>query len=298
MMQDEVLFTLQWATMADLVHREIGRALKEAFGLTYLMFCLMASVRSHGNSMTLSEFPSGVLANDNTVVVAANECARLGLLAKRRCEDDRRVVRLQETPAGGLVLERGFKEIYRHLRATVWSNHTRADIDQTMHAFPSVVEKLHISPVEMNHRCHPVVTPSYLMCVAGFLRKWELCTQRYAGLSFTEYRCLALLKHRIQALSCAAIADELMLDRSSVSPIVSHLAREGYATIKTGRDRRSRTVAPTARGGVAAALVTAELEKITAWLFSDADAAIKAKANELHMRMYASYIGSLAARAT
>ena len=289
-MNDEVLFTLQWATMADLLHREIGRALKDSFGLTYLAFCLLASIRSHGGRMTLSEFPQGTLAKANTVAVAADRAEGRGYLEKRRCEADRRIVQVAETPVGGLVLEQGFEAIHARLCATAWKNHAQDDIDETMHDFPGVVRKLGIDPIEINHRCHPVITPSYLMCIAGFLRRWEACTSRFARLSFTEYRCLALLEHRLGSLSCAAIADELVLDRSSVSPIVSRLARKGYVAVESGSDRRCHSVSPTDKGAVVAALATAELEKVTAELFSDASPSIKARANELHMRMYASYI--------
>lgn len=290
MMNDEVLFTQQWAAVATILHREIGRNLKNTFGVTYLMFCLLASLRSHGGSMTLSDFPRGTLANDNTVVVAVNKAARLGLLEKRRCIDDRRIVQMMGTVAGEAVVDQGFELIYNRLCATVWRNHEQADIDQTMLSFPGVVSRLGIALMEINHRCHPVLTPSYLMCVAGFLRRWEACTFRFAGLPFVQYRCLALLEHRLGSLTCAAIADELVLDRSSVSSLVARLTTEGYANVKIGSDRRSRSVSLTDKGKVVAALATVELEKVTAELFTDAPPSIKAKANELHMRMYASYI--------
>lgn len=289
-LNDEVLFTQQWAALADLLHREIGRAVKEAFGVTYLVFCLLASVRSHGGTMTLADFPHEALASANTVTVAAAQAAGRGYLEKRRCAGDRRVVQVVETPEGESVLVRGFDAIYRQLCATMWKNHARGDIDETMHAFPEVVRKLGIDPMEINHCCHPILTPSYLMCVAAFLRRWEACVARFAGLSFSEYRCLALLEHRLGSLSCAAIADELALDRSSVSPIVSRLSQEGYVSAGAGTDRRCRSVSLTDKGTVVAALATAELEKVTAELFSDAPASLKARANELHMRMYASYI--------
>lgn len=289
-MNDEVLFTQQWATVADLLHRETGRALKSAFGVTYLAFCLLASVRSHEGRMMLSEFPRGALASANTVTVAAARAAERGYLEKRRCAHDRRAVEVAETPEGARVVDRGFEAIYARLLATVWKNHARSDIDETMHEFASVARKLGIGSAEINHCCHPVLTPSYLMCVAGLLRRWEACTVRFAGLAFTEYRCLALLEHRLGSLSCASIADELVLDRSTVSPLVARLADAGCAMVEVGPDRRCRCVSLTDKGRVVAALATAELEKVTAGLFSDAPRAVKARANELHMRMYASCI--------
>ena len=289
-MNDEVLFTQQWATVADLLHREIGRALRSAFGVTYLAFCLLASVRSHGGRMALSAFPRDALANANTVTVAAAKATKQGYLEKRRCANDRRALEVAETPRGARIVESGFEAIYARLCVTVWKNHARRDIDETMHEFASVASKLGIDSVEINHRCHPVLTPSYLMCVAGLLRQWESRTARFAGLTFSEYRCLALLEHRLGSLSCAAIADELVLDRSTVSPIVTRLADAGYTVVEVGLDRRCRCVSLTGKGRVVAALVTSELENTTAELFSDASPSVKARANELHMRMYASCI--------
>ena len=274
-MNDEVLFTQQWATVADLLHREIGRALRSAFGVTYLAFCLLASVRSHGGRMALSAFPRDALANANTVTVAAAKATKQGYLEKRRCANDRRALEVAETPRGARIVESGFEAIYARLCVTVWKNHARRDIDETMHEFASVASKLGIDSVEINHRCHPVLTPSYLMCVAGLLRQWESRTARFAGLTFSEYRCLALLEHRL---------------RSTVSPIVTRLADAGYTVVEVGLDRRCRCVSLTGKGRVVAALVTSELENITAELFSDASPSVKARANELHMRMYASCI--------
>lgn len=289
-MNDEVLFTFQWAAVVDGLHRELGMLLKRSLGVTYLMFCLMASVRSHEGRMTLADFPRGTLANDNTVVVAANGAVHRGLLEKRRSPDDRRIMQLSETDAGAAAVDRGFRDVHAYLTNTVWRSHTDADIDQTMHAFPCVMRNLGIDAVEINHRCHQVITPSYLMCIAGFLRRWETRIACFAGLTFTEYRCLALLEHRLSALSCALIASELRLDRSSISPVVARLEKRGYVDVGRGTDRRTHAVSLTDKGSVVAVLATAQLERATAELFSDARPADKAKANELHMRMYASYI--------
>lgn len=289
MVQDEVLFTPQLATVVVDLHRRIGRAIDAACGASYLEFCLLASVRSHNGSMTLAEFPRKVLANDNTVVVAANSLARVGMVGKRRCSDDGRIAVLEETACGTQALKQGFDGVCRSLRASVWANHADEDIDEIMHSFPTVAEKLGVDSVEINHRCHPVVTPAYLMITAAILRSWTQTVSRFAGLSFAEYRCLAVLETRPTPLSCATIAETLMLDRSSVSALVAKLDREGLVWCDSGPDRRRKVVGLTEKGEVSAALVTAKLGRLTADLYSGVEPSLKSKTNELHMRMHAAY---------
>lgn len=292
MVQDEVLFTPQLATVVVDLHRRIGRAIDAACEISYLEFCLLASVRSHEGRLTLADFPRNALANENTVVVAANRLARAGFVDKARCLDDGRVSILRETEAGTRALEEGFGSMYRSLRASVWAHHTDEDIDEIMHAFPTVAEKLGIGAVEINHRCHPVMTPAYVMITGALLRCWTQTVVHYAGLAFAEYRCLAVLETRPSPLSCAAIAETLMLDRSSVSTLVAKLGRKGLVTSVPGPDRRHKEVGLTEKGEVSAALVTAKLGRITANLYCDVDPSLKAKTNELHMRMHATYARS------
>lgn len=289
MVQDEVLFTPHLATVVVDLHRRIGRVVDSACGISYLEFCLLSSVCSHEGRLTLADFPRNALANENTVVVAASQLARARLVDKARCLDDGRVSVLYETDLGARALEQGFDRMYRSLRASVWAHHTDDDIDEIMHAFPTVAEKLGIGAVEINHRCHPIMTPAYVMIAGALLRRWTQTVAQYAGLAFAEYRCLAVLETRPVPLSCAAIAETLMLDRSSVSSLVAKLGRKGLVTSVPGPDRRRKEIGLTEKGEVSAALVTAKLGRITADLYCDVDPSLKAKTNELHMRMHATY---------
>ena len=45
MIQDEVLFTPQLATVVVDLHRRIGETIAEVCGVSYLEFCLLSSVR-------------------------------------------------------------------------------------------------------------------------------------------------------------------------------------------------------------------------------------------------------------
>lgn len=289
MIHDEVLFTPQLATVVIDLRKRITRAIASYADVSYLAFCLLASVRSHGGAMSLASFPRGALGNENTVVVAASQLAQASLVEKRRECDDGRFVMLSETEQGATVLEGCFDVAYSRLRETVWRGHTDEDILEIMHAFPTVAEKLGIDRVEINHACHPVMTPAYLMIILALVRRWEGLVRRYAGLSFTEYRCLALLETRPSALSGASIAETLLLDRSTVSAAISKLSAKGLVSVFPGDDRRCHVVAATEKGEVAAALMTAKLGRMTADLYGNVDAVLKAKTNELHMRMHATY---------
>lgn len=289
MIEDEVLFTPQLATIVVDLYRRIGRVVDDTCSITYLSFCLLASMRSHGKTMLLSDFPRSVIASENTVVVAGGELVDSGMAQKKRCADDHRVVRLEETPLGGRMLEDGFSEIFEHLRLSVWRGHDDTDIDEIMHDFSGVAEKLGIGTLEINHACHPILTSAYLMIIAALLRSWSQVVSRYAGLSFTEYRCLVLLENRPGPLSCRAIAEMLMLERSSVSPLVARLRNAGLVSTDAGADRRFKVVTLTDKGEISAALITAKLSKITAEMYASTSPSLKARTNELHMRMYSTY---------
>ena len=202
MIQDEVLFTPQLATVVVDLHRRIGETIAEVCGVSYLEFCLLSSVRSHGGSLLLADFPRNALANENTVVVAANALARTGFVDKGRCSNDGRLTVLRERAEGAHALDRGYEGVYRSLRSSggrTYGRRRRGD-----HApFPSVAEKLGIGIEEINWLCHRVLTPAYLMIVAALLRRWAHVVAQYAGLSFAEYRCLAVLEARPAPLSCA-----------------------------------------------------------------------------------------------
>ena len=142
MIQDEVLFTLQLATVVVDLHRRIGDSIAELCKVSYLEFCLLSSVRSHGGAMLLADFSRNALASENTVVVAANALSRAGLVNKGRCASDGRLIVLEENVAGARTLTRGYEGIYRNLRSSVWANHTNEDIEEIMNSFPSVAEKL------------------------------------------------------------------------------------------------------------------------------------------------------------
>lgn len=221
MIQDEVLFTLQLATVVVDLHRRIGDSIAELCKVSYLEFCLLSSVRSHGGAMLLADFSRNALASENTVVVAANALSRAGLVNKGRCASDGRLIVLEENVAGARTLTRGYEGIYRNLRSSVWANHTNEDIEEIMSSFPSVAEKLGVDTVEINRSCHSVLTPAYLMIVAALLRRWAQVVVQYAGLSFVEYRCLAVLETRPSPLPCSVIAEILMLERTTVSTLVA-----------------------------------------------------------------------------
>lgn len=248
MIQDEVLFTLQLATVVVDLHRRIGDSIAELCKVSYLEFCLLSSVRSHGGAMLLADFSRNALASENTVVVAANALSRAGLVNKGRCASDGRLIVLEENVAGARTLTRGYEGIYRNLRSSVWANHTNEDIEEIMSSFPSVAEKLGVDTVEINRSCHSVLTPAYLMIVAALLRRWAQVVVQYAGLSFVEYRCLAVLETRPSPLPCSVIAEILMLERTTVSTLVAKLARKGLVSYVVRFDHRGHGQAGSRHG--------------------------------------------------
>ena len=127
MIEDEVLFTPHLATIVVDLQRTMSQVVRESCGLSFLAFCLLASVRSHDGSMALAEFSRKALARENTVVVAAGKLADAGFVLKRRSDHDGRIVVLTETERGSAALRAGFANMFDRLRGTVWSGHDDAE---------------------------------------------------------------------------------------------------------------------------------------------------------------------------
>lgn len=91
-------------------------------------------------------------------------------------------------------------------------------------------------------------------CACTALRKGgRALTRRYdealapSGLRTTQYALLATLE-RTGGLTLTALADELVLDRTTLSRNLDPLERAGLVRVEQGADRRTRRVALTPSG--------------------------------------------------
>lgn len=290
MIEDEVLFTPQLATVVVELQRDISAILDTHLGVSYTEFCLLASLQSHGGTMLLSDFPTSIGANANTVVAASSRLDEKGLVLKEKSSEDKRVIVLRNTEKTLPLVQEGCTRVYAHLYATVWKNHSDEDIREIMYSFGEQHKTLHIDPIEVNTICHPIMTPAYFMALSGILSRWSSEVKTYSGLSLTEFRYLSLLESRPRPLNCSQLAAMLFLDRSSISSITASLKEKELIIVERGKDKRSNLVSLTEKGAVCAALVNAKLSRATAVLYADIDPALKTKTNELHMRMYTTHV--------
>lgn len=290
MIEDEVLFTPQLATVAVELQKDISAILDTYLGVSYTEFCLLASLQSHKGIMLLSDFPTSIGANANTVVAASSRLHEKGLISKEKSPEDKRVIVLHNTEKSLSLVQEGFERVYDHLYATVWKNHSDEDIQEIMYSFGEQHKILNIEPIEVNTICHPIMTPAYFMALAGILSRWSSEVRTYSGLSLTEFRYLALLESRPRPLNCSQLAAMLFLDRSSISSITAALKNRELIVVERGEDKRTNVVSLTEKGAVCTALVNAKLSRVTALLYANIDPALKTKTNELHMRMYTTHV--------
>lgn len=286
MAKNEVEFTPNMATAVIDVHHRITMHLKEEHGLPFLPCCVLASLRSHGGTMLIPDFPSAMISNENTVVAAAIRLEQRGLVEKTRRESDRRVVVLHETPEGAALVKRAFDGVYRQMTTTVWRRYSDGSIDEVLQALHASAAGLGISDIEVNHEVHETLTPAFFMAIASLVRQWTQAASIAGSTSLTEYRCLALLEDRRKPLPCSELADTLLIDRSTVSAAVKSLLAKRLVRVKRGKDGRQRIVSATESGKANAARAKAELEKRTAACYADAAPQLRAKANEVYARMY------------
>ena len=284
--QDEVLFTPQMASAVARLNRAVGQIVKECCRMSCLDFHLLSSIRSHGGEMTLDEFPCDALGQKNTVVASSAHLFRAGLVEKGRCSDDGRVVLLRETEAGACVLKESYDRLYDGFRSSAWKDIGDSEMREALRAAVPVLEALGIGEVEINQKCHAVLAPALFMGVSALLRRWEDVVSSFANLSFSEYRCLALLANSVAPVSCGLMAAVLSIDRGSASAIAAKLGRRGMVLSKRGLDQRYRELALSEKGEAVAALVTSRLGRLTAKLYSGMNALAKAQTNEMHMRIH------------
>lgn len=284
--ENEVLYTPNLATVLIDLRRRITAKFGE-YGLAYLSCCLLASLRSHGGTMLMSDFPSSVTAKENTIVASVIGLARKGFIEKVRSDRDRRVVVLRETAAGSLAAERAMEGAYRHLRSTVWRSYSDEKIDEIVDLLHRAADDLGIPDTEISHETHSCLTPAFLMAIAAMIGQWTTVVSECTGLSLIEYRLLALLESRQQPLLCSAMADALMLDRSTTSAAVKSLHGKKLVHVKKGLDKRQRVVSLTESGSANALLAGVQLERRTAAFYTGEDPLFKERANSLYARLFA-----------
>ena len=153
----------------DLLHREIGRALRSAFGGDVPCILPLASVRSHGGRMALSAFPRDALANANTVTVAAAKATKQGYLEKQPLRERPPVLSKSRRRQGAARASSraGSKRSMRAcaspcgrtMRAAI-STRPCTNSRASLRSWASILSRSTTVAI-------PVLTPSYLMCVAG-----------------------------------------------------------------------------------------------------------------------------------
>jgi len=92
-------------------------------------------------------------------------------------------------------------------------------------------------------------------CVAGTLRRAARSLTRlydghltHAGVTTTQLSILCTIKRRGGRMALAALATDLVFERTSLYRALAPLRRAGLLTVRVGADTRSREVALTALG--------------------------------------------------
>ena len=130
----------------------------------------------------------------------------------------------------------------------------------------------------------PDVQERVQRCVCGNLRMAaRLVTQRYddalrpTGLRFMQFTLLARLR-AADRLTMTELAQQMALDRTTLTRNLKPLIERGYAQIVSGKDRRERLVTLTDSGRVALRVALPHWEQaqnsMTAGLGEDATSAL------------------------
>ena len=82
----------------------------EAHGLSFTEFAVLEVLLAKGGTLPLGEIGGRVLRASGSMTYVVDKLEKRGLLARRACPTDRRVIYAELTDAGRAVIERAFAE--------------------------------------------------------------------------------------------------------------------------------------------------------------------------------------------
>lgn len=166
---------------------------------------------------------------------AAIKLERDGLIEKTQHPEDRRVAALHATSCGTAAIVRIFGAIDRALGDADPTGLCGDCESEVARLLLVAAPRLGIPVSEDSTIVHDRVSPAFLMVVAALLRLWSSTIAKRIDLTLAGYRCLAVLQGGRRALPCCALADALVVDRSTVSAVLKPPCRRGLAVVERGK---------------------------------------------------------------
>src|SRR5436309_2855696 len=107
----------------------------------------------------------------------------------------------------------------------------------------------------IHHMQNPASTPPRDRCAAGTLRRASRSVSRLydhrlarAGVTSTQFSILRALERHAEPVPLSALAEEQVLERTSLYRALDPLIREGLVTLAAGNGRRAKVAALTTMG--------------------------------------------------
>lgn len=228
--KEAVIFNLQVATVI-LEHRRLYVvALRAWYGLTLNEYCLMCGVAAAGgavSSKTLTEF---LMLKRGTVLAILASLEEKDLIEKSVDPDDHRVMLVDLKPVAGEMIVQATARLHELFTQTFWLDLPETDLlDILVKDGRTAADALRGGPVPEMRNTAPGDFPlpvEFPLFWSALIDRWSAIVKERGGLSFGEYRVLALLED-FGGLNPSEVSERLFIKRSNVSVCKNRLIAHG-----------------------------------------------------------------------
>jgi DNA-binding MarR family transcriptional regulator len=290
--KEAVLFSLQLALLMIEHHKLFSRHLKKNYDLSYSEFLVLSAIQDYGTFVPVEPLADFVILQKKTIISVLLSLEDAGLIEKLTSEEDGRRMLIGLSSKGIQVVDKAIVDLDELVRTVFWSMLSEQEF------FESVRNRIRdnldtlrgcsVKGFDKENNCDTVASVNFLIFWKAIVSKWSDITEREGGLSFSEFRILALVTQFPQ-LSPHEIAEQLMVCRSNVSIYVTRLVSRGFLIENIdSNDGRAKLLSATSNGNLMVNNLMPRLNELTQKVHSNSSDEDIMVLNVWHYRMYSS----------
>lgn len=284
-----ITFSPEFVSIVVETNRLIDLALKNSVGFSSTDYCILQQLFALQRKAELSALQEFFLLKPNSISTAVLRLEERGYLVKEPIEKDLRSFYVSITESGTHVAEKASLAIRDILTERTWNQNPQdSRINDCMEVHASLFYRKNPSLKNIKLANDYFVVPGWVNGLKIVQALWTSTLRKKYHFPLSEYRILALLSEREDAVRPADIAEHLFLDRSAISVLTKELREEGYVNSRTNNvDKRSSFVSITDKGRDIQNQAHGILFEATAKHFEDLDQKDIDTLNQWHLEMCA-----------
>jgi DNA-binding MarR family transcriptional regulator len=289
--KEAVLFSLQLALLMIEHHKLFSRHLKN-YDLSYSEFLVLSAIQDYGTFVPVEPLADFVILRKKTIISVLLNLEDAGLVEKSSSGQDGRRMLIGLSSKGIQVVDKAIVDLDELVRTVFWSALSEQEFfENVRNRIRNNVDALRgcsIKGFDKDNHCDTVASVNFLIFWKAIVSKWSDITEREGGLSFSEFRVLALVAQFPQ-LSPHEIAEQLMVCRSNVSIYVTRLVSRGFLIENIdSNDGRGKWLVSSSSGNLVVNNLMLRLNELTQKVYSNSSDEDIMVLNVWHYRMYSS----------